>query len=199
MQKEKSQKRVLVISGPTGVGENTLVSEIRKKFPVFKQLTTATTRKPRFGEEDKVTYYFMDNERFFKEIKNGNIPEYQNSRDKDIYYGTYLPDLEKKLAQGDNIIVTPDITGTRFFKEKYNATTIFIMPDSMENLKKRHIKRTPDISEEELNERLKYAQYEIDNEASFYDFKVVNEQDKLEEAVVEILEIAKRDGYEFEK
>ncbi len=192
-------KKVLVIAGPTGVGENTITNEIRKKFPIFKQLVTATTRAPREGEEYAISYYFMNNEQFFDEIKKGNIPEYQNSRDKNVYYGTYLPDLEKKIQSGDNIIITPDITGAKFFKEKYNATTIFLLPDSMENLKKRHLHRNPNISQEELDSRLEYAKYEIDNEAYFYDFKVVNAQGKLNEAIEMIIKIIKDEGYRLEK
>ncbi len=190
-------KRVLVIAGPTGVGENTITNEIRKRFPIFKQLVTATTREPRPGEKNTVSYYFMNNEQFFKEIEKGNIPEYQNSRDKNTYYGTYLPDLEKKIASGDNIIITPDITGAKFFKKEYNATTIFLLPDSMENLEKRHLHRNPEISQEELKSRLDYAKYEIDNEAYFYDFKVINAQGKLDEAVENIISIIRKEGYEL--
>lgn len=192
-------KKVLIISGPTGVGENTLSKEIIKRFPIFKRLVTATTRAPRLNEKNEVDYYFMNNEQFFEEIEKGNIPEYQNSRDKNVYYGTYLPDLDKKFKNGNNVIVMTDIAGTRFFKENYNATTIFIMPDSMENLEKRHLHRNPNVSREELDERLKYARYEIENESDFYDFKVVNPQDKLEEAIDDIIGIIKKEGYILEK
>lgn len=191
-----ARKRVLVISGPTGVGENTIVDELKKKYPNFVRLITATTRKPRLNEKSKVDYYFFSNEDFLKEVSRGNIPEYQNSRDKRVYYGTYLPELKKKLSEGFNIIVTPDITGTRYFKQHYDATTIFILSDSMENLKKRHLKREPSIAEEELEKRLEYAQYEIKNEAEFYDYKVINAQGKLNETVDNIVEILKKEGYQ---
>ena len=69
----------------------------------------------------------------------------------------------------------------------------------MENLEKRHLHRNPNISQEELRSRLEYAQYEIDNEAYFYDFKVVNAQNKLKEALKDIIEIIKKEGYKLEK
>jgi len=191
------EKKVLVISGPTGVGENTIAEELMRRYSSFARLVTATTRKPRSGEQEGVTYYFMSNDQFEGEIEKGNVPEYQNSRDNNIYYGTYLPDLEKKKKEGRNVIVMTDITGTRYFKKDHNATTIFILPDSMENLKKRHIHRTPDITEEDLSKRLEYAQREIDEEADFYDFKVINAQDKMEEAVDEIITILKKEGYQL--
>lgn len=195
----KSKKRVVVISGPTGVGENTIVGELVSRYQNFVRLTTATTRKPRLKERDRVDYYFFSNEDFLKEVGKGNIPEYQNSRDKNVYYGTYLPELEKRLQAGANVIVTPDLTGTRYFKEHYNATTIFILPDSMENLRKRHLERDPAADKNELEKRLEYARYEMENEAEFYDHKVVNEQGKLEAAIRQIVAILENEGYQLKK
>jgi guanylate kinase len=192
------EKRVLIVSGPTGVGENTIVSKICEKYSNFRRLVTATTRAPRLGEKNKIDYYFMSNERFLKEVKKGNIPEYQNSRDRDVYYGTYLPDLAEKASRGLNVIITPDITGTKYFKNNWNATTIFIMPDSMESLKKRHLKRDSSVSEDDLKKRLDYAKYEIENERNSYDFEVVNAHNKLDEAVDNIIEIVKQEGYKLE-
>jgi len=190
-------KNVLIISGPTGVGENAIFEELKKRYPNFVRLVTATTRKPRLDEKDKVAYYFMNNDEFKKEIEKGNIPEYQNSRDKEVFYGTYLPELREKIAQGQIVVAMTDIAGSRYFKESHNATTIFILPDSMENLRKRHLNRDPDVKEEDLEKRLAYARREMDEEADFYDFKVVNKQDKLNEAVDEIIEILKKEGYQL--
>lgn len=193
-----AQRRVVVISGPTGVGENAIVEQLLKKYSNFVRLTTATTRKPRLNEQDEIDYYFFSNENFFEQIKKANIPEYQNSRDKNVYYGTYLPDLKKKLDAGLTVVVTPDITGAKYFKKNFDATTIFILPDSMENLKKRHLNRDATVSKKDLEKRLEYAKYEIENESEFYDHKVVNKQDQLDQAVEEIVEILAKDGYQLE-
>jgi len=193
------EKRVLIISGPTGVGENTIVNEICEKYSNFSRLVTATTRSPRLGEQNEIDYYFMSNEDFLMEVEKGNIPEYQNSRDKNVFYGTYLPDLENKISKNLNVVITPDITGTRYFKKNWNATTIFVLPDSMESLRKRHLKRDPLVPKEDLQKRLDYAEYEIKNEADFYDFKVVNAHNKLSEAIDDIVNIAKKEGYVLEE
>lgn len=189
-----SQKRFLIISGPTGVGESTITKEIIKRFPKFVRLVTATSRKTRLNEKDEVDYYFFSKEEFEKQIENGNIPEHQNTRDGS-YYGTYKPDLEKKIAAGYNIIINPDIVGTKYFKENHNATTIFIMPESINSLKQRHLDRDPSVTEEELEARLKYAKYEIDNEAYYYDFTVVNKYGFLEDAIKEVESILESEKF----
>lgn len=189
-----SKKRFLIISGPTGVGESTITKEIIKRFPSFVRLVTATSRKPRLNEKNGIDYYFFSEEEFLKEIKNGNILEYQNTRDGS-YYGTYKPDLDKKIAEGFNIIINPDIVGTKFFKENYNATTIFIMPESIESLKQRHLDRDPNVSPEDLEARLKYAQFEIDNESFYYDYKIVNKYGFLENAIEDIINILKTEKF----
>lgn len=188
-------KRILVIAGPTGVGESTITNEIIKRYPIFKRLITATTRKPRLAEKQGRDYYFFTNKQFGEEIKNGNILEYQNTRNKNVYYGTYKPELNKKLKAGFNIITNPDIVGAKYFKENYNATTIFIVPESIQALRQRHIERNPDIPKEELKRRLDYAKYEMRKESSFYDYIVINKQGKLAEAVKNVVKIIKKEKY----
>ncbi|PIV51228.1 guanylate kinase [Candidatus Falkowbacteria bacterium CG_4_9_14_3_um_filter_36_9] len=191
----KINKKILVIGGPTGVGESAVTKKIIEKYPVFTRLVTATTRKPRKKEKYGKDYYFFTNNKFREEIKKGNILEYQNTRNKNIYYGTFKIDLENKLLKGYNIIVNPDITGVRYYKKKYNAISIFIMPDNFNNLIKRLKKRDAKISQEELNERINYAKYEIKKEAPLYDYKVINKQNKLENTVNKITKIIKNEKY----
>ncbi|OGF19654.1 hypothetical protein A3I35_02625 [Candidatus Falkowbacteria bacterium RIFCSPLOWO2_02_FULL_45_15] len=187
-------KKILVIAGPTGSGESAVTAEIIKRYPIFKRLVTATTRPPRLRERTGVDYYFFSAEEFQREISNGNILECQNNRNG-VYYGSYRPDLEKKLAQGFNVIVNPDLVGARYYQKHYQATTVFIMPDSIANLKKRLLKRDPSISPLELQTRLEYAQREISQEAPFYDYRVLNRQNQLGNAVAEIIAILKKEGY----
>jgi guanylate kinase len=188
------EKRVLIIAGPTGVGESTITNQIIERYQNFTRLVTATTRAPRLNEKNQIDYYFFSNQEFEKAIQNGQILEYQNTRNGQVYYGTYKPDLEEKLQKGFNIIVNTDIIGMNFYKKNYNATTIFIAPDSIENLKKRHAVRGSD-SPEEQEKRLAYAQYEIEKEGPFYDYTVINKQDKLAEALENVINILKIEGY----
>ncbi|RLC38618.1 hypothetical protein DRH27_01865 [Candidatus Falkowbacteria bacterium] len=190
-----TKKRILVIAGPTGVGESSITNKIIKKYPLFTRLVTATTRAPRLKEKNKVDYYFFAKKKFKEEIAKKNILEHTYIKSRDVYYGTYKKDLDKKIKQNLNIIVNPDIVGAKYFKKNYNATTIFIMPESIDDLRKRQLKRNPDITKTELNKRLKYAEYEIENESYFYDYKVMNKEGKLNQAVLEVKKIIKKEKY----
>ncbi|MFZ2188440.1 MAG: hypothetical protein WAV73_02690 [Candidatus Moraniibacteriota bacterium] len=190
-------KRVLIISGPTGCGESTITNEIIKRFPIFKRLVAATTRSMRAGEQEAIDYYFLSEEKFKDEIIKENIIEHTYVKNRDVYYGSYKPDLDKKIASGFNIIANPDIVGTKYFKENYSATTIFIKPDFIQNIKKRILNREPEITNEELSRRLVNAEAEIKNEMPLYDFIVTNKQDRLQEAIDEIVEILKKENYKL--
>ncbi len=192
-----NKKNVLVISGPTGTGETTITMKVIERYPIFQRLVTATTRKPRLNEKNKVEYYFFSKKKFKKELAEGNIIEYTYIKNRDVYYGSYKKDLDQKLKKGLNVIVNPDMIGTKYFKKKYNATTIFLMPDSMKHLVGRLLKRQPDMSNEELEKRLENAKNEIKNEKKFYDFVVINREGRVEEATNKIIRIIKKEGYEF--
>lgn len=195
LKKIYTKKRVLVISGPTGVGESTITNEIIKRYSMFTRLITATTREPRLNEKNGKDYYFFSKEKFFNEIKNGNIIEYAHIKKRDVYYGSYKQNLEDVLKKGYNIIVNPNIVGAKYYKKNFNAITIFIKPDSFTNLKKRQLARNPNISESELKKRLDNAKYETENEAFFYDYIVVNKQNQLKKTVDKIEYIIKKEKY----
>ena len=188
------KNKILVISGPTGSGESTVTNKIIEKYPIFQRLVTSTTRKPRGNEKDKVDYYFFTEEEFEKQKKQGNILEYTYIENRKVYYGTYLPDLNEKLAKG-HVIVNVDHVGLKFYKDNYRAISIFIKPESLDTIKERLQSRNPEITTEELEQRLKNAQDEIDREEEFYKYKVFNKQDKLEEAIQEIEKILKKEEY----
>lgn len=179
----KDKRRVVVIGGPTGSGESTITNALIKLFPNYTRLVTATTRPMRGGEKDGVDYYFFSKEQFLKEKELGNILESTYIANRDIYYGSYRHDLEKKLADGKIVIVNPDIIGAQYYKKNYDALTLFIEPESIEVLASRIKKRSPSISAEELNQRLENARQELTHEKSFYDFIIRNEDGKLDEAI----------------
>ncbi len=191
------KKQVFIISGPTGSGESTITKAILERFPNFKRLVTATTRKPRLDEKDKIDYYFFSKEKFLEKVDKGDIVEYTYIKNRDSYYGTYKPNLEENLKAGYVVVVNVDGVGVDFYKRKYDATAIFIKPTSLEELRERLQAREPDMDPVELNKRIENAKSEIKNEEKFYDYVIFNENDKLEKAIREVVEVLKKEDYEL--
>ncbi|MFZ2189535.1 MAG: guanylate kinase [Candidatus Magasanikiibacteriota bacterium] len=191
------KKQVLIISGPTGSGESTITKAILERFSNFKRLVTATTRKPRLEEKDRVDYYFFSKEKFLEAVDKGDIVEYTYIKNRDSYYGTYKPDLDEKIKAGNIVIVNVDGVGVDFYKRKYGVTAIFIKPGSIEELRERLRSRDPKIDSEELEHRIENAKAEIKNEEKFYDYIVFNENDKLKEAIDGVIDVLKKEDYEL--
>lgn len=192
-------KQVVIISGPTGSGESTLTKALIARFPnKVARMVTATTRPPRDNEKNGVDYYFFSKEEFKKLEADGIIPESGYIANRDTYYGTYLPDLQEKMAKGMVVVGNLQIKGTIFHKEHNNATTIFIDAESIDALMKRIRARSPGLSEEEFALREADAAREIQEERPLYDYFVLNADGKLDEAVNKIVEILKKEGYHLE-
>ena len=189
-------KRVVVIAGPAGSGKNSVVRDIMGRCSNCVRLVTATTRAMRSGERDGVDYYFFTPERFDEKVASGNIPEHRFVPALNVLYGTYLPDLKKRLAQKNTVIfATVDIEGARYLKDNYNATTIFIMPESVEQFEGRLKVRNPEWSDGEFRVRQEITEKELQAHAEQYDYRVVNADGELEETVDEIIAILKKEGY----
>ncbi|MEK7530392.1 MAG: guanylate kinase [Patescibacteria group bacterium] len=194
-----ADKNVVVIGGPTGSGESTITKMLLEKYPHrCVRLVTATTRSPRGEEKDGIDYYFFSKERFLAEAESGGILEYGYVPNRDTYYGTYGPDLKSKLDQGYIVITNLQIVGTKFYKQNYNATTIYLMPGSMEELRGRLLRRNPDMTPEDLAMRLQNAEDENRDEKPFYDHTVVNADGKLDEAFLKVEQILIKEGYNLE-
>lgn len=187
-------KQVVVIAGPAGSGKDTIAREIVKRFPNATLMVTATTRAKRPGEEEAINYHFLTNEQFEKEIEAGNILEHYHRAETDTYYGTYKPNIDANLRSGKVVFAVIQIVGAKYLKEHYNATTIFIMPPSVDAFEKRVRARAP-MSDVEWEERLKFTQAEVANESPWYDYRISNEDGKLEEAIAEVVGILKKEGY----
>jgi guanylate kinase len=192
-------KRILIISGPTGSGESTVTNLLIKKYPIFKRLITATTRKPRLKEKNKKDYFFFTNKQFQSQIKQGNILEYTYIKNRNVYYGTYKPDLEKKLKQGFNLIANTDYKGTNFYKKYYRAIGIFLKAESLAVIKKRLLARQPGLSASELKKRLNNAAREIKKEEKYYKYKVINRQGQLNKTLEKIVKILTQENYKLKK
>lgn len=188
------ERKVVVIAGPVGVGKNSVISGLLKQIPNAVDLITATTRPPRPGEVDGVDYFFLTSEQFDALMRSGDIPEVQY-HPAGHRYGTMLPFLRDHIAQGHIIIGDLNIIGARYLKEQFNALTIFIMPPSFQVLESRIKGRNAGMGDDELEKRLAMARHELEDEALWYDYRVVNEEGKLDETVVAVMEILKKEGY----
>ena len=187
-------KQVVVIAGPAGSGKDSVIREIVKRYPHAVMATNATTRHPRPGEIDGVHYHFMDKGRFHSELENGHIPEHYHRAETDTYYGAYKPDLDRRIAEGKIVFFQIQIVGATYLKKNYDATTIFIMPPSLDAFETRVRARAP-MSDTEWAERKAFTEREVREEAPWYDYRITNADGKLRDTVERVVEILKKEGY----
>lgn len=185
MIKSKKKGDLIVISGPSGCGKDSICNKVIKKRKNIQISVSMTTREKRQDEKEGKDYYFVTKEEFEKSIENDDLLEYAIVHEKD-YYGTPKSNLFKILEDGTDVILIIDIQGALQIKEKYpEAIFIFILPPSMRELKKRLIKRGSE-TKESMFRRFKSMYKEI-NEIVKYNYVVVN--DELDEAVNKVIAI----------
>lgn len=185
MIKSKKKGDLIVISGPSGCGKDSICNKVIKKRKNIQISVSMTTREKRQGEKEGKDYYFVTKEEFEKSIENDDLLEYAIVHEKD-YYGTPKSNLFKILEDGTDVILIIDIQGALQIKEKYpEAIFIFILPPSMRELKKRLIKRGSE-TKESMFRRFKSMYKEI-NEIVKYNYVVVN--DELDDAVNKVIAI----------
>ena len=190
MVREKETGNLIVISGPSGAGKDTVVKKLLETNNNIELSISMTTRAPRKGEKEGVDYFYVSNEEFQKQIDEGNFLEYANVFGTN-YYGTPKDKVLNNIKKGKDVILVIDIQGAIKVKETMpESIFIFIMPPSMKELKKRLIERDTESSEKIL-ERFKTAYKEI-NEATKYNYVVINDQvEKAAKKIECILEAEK--------
>lgn len=175
--------KLFVISGPSGAGKGTICKRIIEETSAEVSVS-ATTRKPREGEVEGVSYYFLTKEQFMAKVETGGFLEYAEVFEN--YYGTPLEPVEKKLAEGKDVILEIDIQGAMKVKEKCPyGIFIFILPPSLKMLKERLVGRGTE-TEEVVKLRLSKAMKEM-SFVEKYDYAVTN--GNLEKAVENVKSI----------
>ena len=169
---------LVVVSGLSGAGKGTICKRLLEKYPDYVLSVSATSRKPRKGEENGREYFFISKEEFEDMIRDGKLLEY--ARYVENYYGTPKEWVEQQLESGKNIILEIELQGAFQIRDKIpEAVLVFILPPDMEELKRRLIGRGTE-SMEEIEKRLERAAEEMAFVPE-YDYVIVN--DEVEKSV----------------
>jgi guanylate kinase len=175
---------LFIVSAPSGTGKTTLVEKLVQILPSLRMSRSYTSRSARAGERDGVDYHFISREDFQRRINASEFLEWADVFGN--YYGTALRDVDRMLAEGQDVVLVIDVQGARQVKARgVDHTAIFVMPPSFEVLEKRLRGRSKD-SEEQTQRRLDTARGEASSYVD-YDYVVVN--DELQPTVVRLQQI----------
>lgn len=178
--------KLIIFSAPSGSGKSTIINYLLTQNLRLRFSISATSRAPRGTEKNGVEYYFLSPEEFRARIAAGDFLEYEEVY-KDKFYGTLKNEVERILAEGDNVIFDVDVVGGCNIKKYYGdrALSMFIQPPSIDELRRRLEGRATDAPEV-IESRIAKAAYEL-SFAPQFDVVVVN--DDLDKAKAEALHI----------
>ena len=182
----KNLKKLIISTGPSGVGKGTVVKELLDRNKDIWLSISTTTRNPRVGEKDGLNYYFISEERFKDMIDKKEFLEWAQFAGN--YYGTPLSTVNEKIEKGFIVLLEIEVEGAKQIKEKFpESLSIFLLPPSKEELEKR-IRNRGTEKEEAIDRRLSRANYEIASSNQF-DFVLTNHD--VDETVKEVFKIIK--------
>ena len=167
----KNQKKLIVLTGPSGVGKGTVVKEILGKDKNIWLSISATTREPREGEKEGENYYFLNQKKFKEMIEQNLFLEWAQFAGN--YYGTLLSSVDEKIQKGLTVLLEIEVEGAKQIKEKFpNSLSIFLLPPDKAELERR-IRNRGTENEEAIKNRLSRANYEI-SVSNQFDFALTN-------------------------
>lgn len=173
---------LVIVSGPSGVGKGTILKKVIEENKNMKFAISATTRKPRLGEEEGKNYFFKTKEEFERMIDRGELLEWVNYCGN--FYGKPKKYIEETLKLGYDVIVEVEVEGAKNIKKSYpDSLLIFIVPPSFEDLERRLRNRGTE-TDDVIENRIKRAKEEI-KKASLYDYQIVNND--VDEAACELV------------
>ena len=163
----------VVVPGFPGAGKGTLMKELPKRYDNYALSVSATTRQPREGEKDGEDYFFVNREYFQQMIEEGRLVEY--AQYVNHYYGTPRDYVEKKMAEGKDVILEIEIQGALKVKKRFpDALLIFVTPPSAGELRRRLVGRGTETIEV-INARLRRAAEEASGMEA-YDYLLINDE-----------------------
>lgn len=184
--RDGNKSRVFIISGPSGVGKDSVLEELHNVFPDAQYVVTATTRPMRPGEIDGVHYIFLSKEEFERRIEQNDFIE--NALVYDNHYGVPRSPIVEGLKAGRDVIIKVDVKGAATLRRLIpNTISLFLSPESMDVLLTRLRDRKtedPDV----LMKRFTTASTEL-AEVKDFDYVVFNEHGKLDQAIGQICNI----------
>ena len=167
----KNQKKLIILTGPSGVGKGTVVKKILSREKNFWLSISATTREPRDGEKEGENYYFLNQEKFKEMIEQNLFLEWAQFAGN--YYGTPLFSVNERINKGFTVLLEIEVEGARQIKNKFaNSLSIFLLPPDKQELERR-IRNRGTEKEESIKKRLSRANYEI-SVSNQFDFALTN-------------------------
>nr|WP_295906052.1 guanylate kinase [uncultured Bdellovibrio sp.] len=164
--------RLIIVAAPSGAGKSSFVEKLSKENPRLVDIVTYTTRAMRKGESEGQPYHFISSEDFQTKIKEGFFVEWAKVHTN--FYGTSFESIENAWKQDKCAIMDIDIQGVATFKAKFpDAKTVFILPPSIDELRRRIEKRDGGVPAD-IEVRMANAEKEI-REASKFDYQIVND------------------------
>jgi len=181
-----SKPLVIVLSGPSGVGKDTVLKKMKSKKNLFHYVVTVTTRPRREEEKDGIDYHFLSQQGFQQMFNKGELLEWANVYGS--YYGVPKKEVVQGLSQELDVMVKVDVQGAAALKKVLpQAVFIFLLPPSMEELEKR-LRQRHSESPDELALRLQKAGDEMKS-LPMFDYAITSRRDKVDEVVSRILAI----------